>query len=105
MRRRTQDGIAREGSVELSASTFCFLILEIILLLVLYLPNSIFVWIGIGIIFATALMKLLLDFNETRLFSKMPTFYIFLYFCTLEIAPLLLFLVAGMRYFTHNTVF
>ena len=102
---RQKEVIMRQNTVELSASTFCFLILEIILLLVLYLPNSIFVWIGIGIIFATALMKLLLDFNETRLFSKMPTFYIFLYFCTLEIAPLVLLLTAGMRYFTNNTVF
>ena len=102
---RQREVVMRQNTVELSVSTFCFLILEVILLLVLYIPNSIFVWIGIGIIFVFALMKLFLDINETRLFSKMPMFYIFLYFCTLEIAPLVLLLTAGMRYFAHNTVF
>lgn len=102
---RQKEVVMRQNTVELSASTYSFLVIEIILLLVLYLPNSTFVWLGIGIIFATALMKLILDINETRLFSKMPSFYIFLYFCTLEIAPLVLLLAAGMRYFTHNTVF
>ncbi|MBO7083821.1 MAG: DUF4271 domain-containing protein [Bacteroidales bacterium] len=102
---RQKEVVMRQNTVELSASTFCFLVMEIILLLVLYIPNSIFVWVGIGIIFATALVKLILDCNETRVFSKMPTFYIFLYFCTLEIAPLVLLLTAGMRYFTNNTVF
>ena len=100
-----KDVVMRQNTVELSISTFCFLVLVVIVLVVLYVPNSIFVWIGIGIIFVAALMKLFLDFNETRVFSKMPTLYIFLYFCTLEIAPLVLFLAAGMRYFTHNTVF
>ena len=102
---RQKEVVMRQNTVELSISTFCFLVLVVILLVVLYIPNSIFVWIGIGIIFVAALMKLFLDFNETRLFSKMPTLYIFLYFCTLEIAPLVLLLAAGMRYFTHNTVF
>ena len=102
---RQKEVVMRQNTVELSASTYSFLVIEIILLLVLYLPNSTFLWLGIGIIFATALMKLILDINETRLFSKMPSFYIFLYFCTLEIAPLVLLLAAGMRYFTHNTVF
>ncbi|MBO6026501.1 MAG: DUF4271 domain-containing protein [Bacteroidales bacterium] len=102
---RQKDVVMRQNTVELSASTFCFLVLEVILLLVLYVPTSLFIWVGVGIIFATALMKLVLDFNETRLFSKMPTLYIFLYFCTLEIAPLILLLAAGMRFFTHNTVF
>jgi hypothetical protein len=102
---RQNEVVMRQSTVELSASTYCFLVLEVILLLVLYIPNSIFVWGGIGIIFATALMKLILDCNETRVFSKMPLFYIFLYFCTLEIAPLVLLLTAGMRYFTNNTVF
>ena len=102
---RQKEVVMRQTTVELSASTFCFLVLTVILLLVLYIPNSVFVWIGIGIIFVFALLKLFLDFNETRLFSKMPTLYIFLYFCTLEIAPLVLLLTAGMRYFDQSTVF
>lgn len=101
---RQKDVVIRQVTVELSSSTFCFLIISIILLLVLYLPNSIFIWMGICILFAIALMKLFLEFNETRVFTKMPSFYIFLYFCTLEIAPLVLLLAAGMRYFTYNTV-
>jgi hypothetical protein len=101
---RQNEVVMRQNTVELSVCTFSFLVLEIILLLVLYIPNSIFVWIGIGIIFAAALAKLFLSFNETRVFTKMPTLYIFLYFCTLEIVPLVLLLVAGMRYFTYNTV-
>ena len=102
---KQKEVVMRQNTVELSVSTFCFLILVIILLLVLYIPSSVFVWIGIGIIFAMALVKLFLQFNETRLFTKMPSFYIFLYFCALEIAPLVLLLTAGMRYFAHNTVF
>lgn len=101
---RQNDVIMRQNTVELSISTYCFLILEIILLLVLYVPNSIFVWIGVGVILTAAVVKLFLNFNETRVFTKMPMLYIFLYFCTLEIAPLLLLLVGGMRYFTYNTV-
>ena len=101
---RQKDVVIRQVTVELSSSTFCFLIISVILLLVLYIPNSIFIWMGIGILFAIALMKLFLEFNETRVFTKMPSFYIFLYFCTLEIAPLVLLLAAGMRYFTYNTV-
>ncbi len=101
---RQSDVVIRQNTVEISISTFCFLVLEIILLLVLYIPNSIFVWIGIGVILTAALVKLFLNFNETRVFTKLPTLYIFLYFCTLEIAPLIIILVGGLRYFTYNTV-
>ena len=102
---RQSEVVPRQLTVDLSVSTYCFLVTLPILLLVLYIPNSIFVWIGIGILFVSAAFKMVLEVMETRVFSKMPTFYIFLYFCTLEIAPLTLLLVAGMRYFTHSTVF
>ena len=95
----------RQTTVDLSVSTFCYFILLLILLLLLYIPNSIFAWAGIGILFVTALTKLILESIETRVYSKMPSFYIFLYFCTLEIAPLVLLLTAGLRFFSHNTVF
>ena len=101
---RQKDLVTRQITVELSSSTLCFFVITPIMLLVLYMPYTIFVWIGIGILFATALMKLFLEFIETRVFSKMPSLYIFLYFCTLEIIPLTLLLVAGLRFFTHNTV-
>ena len=101
---RQKELVTRQITVELSSSTLCFFVITPIMLLVLYMPYTIFVWIGIGILFAIALMKLFLEFIETRVFSKMPSLYIFLYFCTLEIVPLTLLLVAGLRYFTHNTV-
>ena len=97
--------ILRQITIELSVSSYCFMVMLPILLLVLYIPNSIFVWIGIAVIFLSAFLKLVLQLVDTRVFSKMPTIYIFLYFCTLEIAPLVLVLVAGLRYFAHSTVF
>ena len=96
--------VIRQTTVDLSISTYSFLALLIVLLLIMYIPNSIFAWIGIGILFASALVKLFLEFFETRVFSKMPSFYIFLYFCTLEIAPVVLLVAAGTRFFTNNSV-
>ena len=100
-----KDLIIRQFTVELSLSTICFLVIQPVLWLVLYTPNSFFVWLGIGILSIVAVMKLFMEFIDTRVFSKMPRFYIFLYFCTLEIAPIVLLLVAGMRFFSHNSVF
>ena len=100
-----KDIVVRQTTVDLSVSSYSFMILLILLLLVVYMPNSIFVWIGVGILFVATLAKLILEFIETRVFSKMPSFYIFLYFCTLEIAPVALLLAAGLRFFTNNTVF
>ena len=102
---KQKEVVTRQITVQLSVSTLGFLLLQPVIWLVLYIPNSIFVWIGIGILFLAALARMILEWNETRVFSKIPSFYIFLYFCTLEIAPLLLVLVAGMRYFAHNPVY
>ncbi|MBQ3710469.1 MAG: DUF4271 domain-containing protein [Bacteroidales bacterium] len=96
--------VMRQITADLSVSTYGFMLLMIILLLVLYIPNSIFVWIGIGILFAMALIRLVISFIDTRVFSKMPSFYIFLYFCTLEIAPIVLLFTAGMRFFANSSV-
>ena len=100
---KQKEVITRQQTVQLSISTLCFLVIQPIIWLVLYIPNSIFVWIGIGILFAAALARMFFEWHETRVFSKMPSFYIFLYFCTLEIAPLVLLLIAGMRFFANNT--
>ncbi len=102
---KQKEVVTRQITVQLSISTLCFLLLQPVIWLVLYIPNSIFVWIGIGILFLAALTRMVLQWNETRVFSKLPSFYIFLYLCTLEIAPLILLLVAGMRYFAHNPVY
>ena len=101
---RQKDVVIRQITIDLSTSTICFMLITPITLLILYMPNTIFVWIGIGILFAFALLKLFLEFIETRVFTKMPSFYIFLYFCTLEIAPLVALLVIGSRFFSHSTV-
>ena len=100
-----KDVALRQTTVDLSVSSYGFMVLLLILLLVLYIPSSIFIWIGVGILFATTLVKFFMEFNDTRVFSKMPSFYIFLYFCTLEIAPLAVLFAAMMRFFTNNTVF
>ena len=102
---RQKEVVIRQFTVQLSISTLCLLIIQPIIWLVLYIPNSIFVWIGIGILFLAAMTRLVLEWIETRVFSKLPSCYIFLYFCTLEIAPLLLVLTAGLRFFANNTVF
>lgn len=102
---KQKEVVTRQITIQLSISTLCFLIIMPIVLMILYIPNSIFVWTGIGIIFVAALTKVILQWHETRVFSKMPSFYIFLYFCTLEIAPLVLLVTAGMRFFAHNPVF
>ena len=99
-----KDIVIRQTTIDLSVSSYCFMALLIVLLLVLYLPNTITIWIGIGVLCAATLVKVVLEFVETRVFSKMPSFYIFLYFCTLEITPVVLLMVAGVRFFTNNTV-
>ncbi len=101
---RQKEVVARQITADLSVSTYGFLVLMLVLLPVLYIPNSVFVWVGVGILFAMALMRLIISVIETRVFSKLPSFYIFLYFCTLEIAPLVLLFTAGMRFFANNTV-
>ena len=101
---KQKEVVLRQFTVQLSVSTLCFLIIQPVLWLVLYIPNSIFTWFGIGILIVAALTRTTLEWIETRVFSKLPSFYIFLYFCTLELAPMLLVLVAGMRYFSHTPV-
>ena len=101
---RQKEVVARQIAADLSVSTYGFLFLMLVLLPVLYIPNSVFVWVGVGILFAMALTRLVISLKETKVFSKMPSFYIFLYFCTLEIAPLVLLFTAGMRFFANNPV-
>jgi hypothetical protein len=76
-----------------------------IMLLLLYNPYSLFVWIGFGVIALAAFTRFVLGIIETRVSTKVPSFFIFLYFCSLEIAPTALLLTAGMRYFSQGSVF
>ena len=52
-----------------------------------------------------AIFRLVLGIIETRVATKMSTFYIFLYLCALEIAPVATLVTAGWRYFSQGTVF
>ncbi len=94
---RQSELVVRQLTIELSVDTLCFLLFQPILWLILYVPNTIFIYIGFGLLMVSALLKLVLEYIDTRLFYKIPSFYIFLYFCTLEIVPLTLLLVAGFR--------
>ena len=101
---RQREVVTRQITGDLSVSTYCFLLLMLILLLVLYIPNTIFVRVGLAVLVAAAVARFFIGIVDTRVFLKMPSFYIFLYFCTLEIAPIVLLLTAGMRFFATNTV-
>ena len=102
---RTKDTVDRQVAVQLSVSTMCFIAMQPVLWLLLYNPYSAYVWVGIGILAIAALMRLVLEIIETRVSVKLSSFYIFLYFCTLEIAPGVLLLTAGLRYFSQGSVF
>ena len=100
-----RDAVSRQVTVQLSVSIFSFIVMLPILLLLLYNPYSLFVWIGISIIALAALIRFVLGIVETRVATKIPSFFIFLYFCSLEIAPTALLLTAGLRYFSQGSVF
>lgn len=99
------DTVSRQVTVQLSVSIFSIIAMLPILLLLLYNPYSLFVWIGFGVIALAALIRFVLGIVETRVATKMSSFFIFLYFCSLEIAPTALLLTAGMRYFSQGSVF
>ena len=102
---RTKDAVDRQVTVQLSVSTIGFIVMQPVLWLLLYNPYSAYVWVGIGILGVAALMRLVMEIIETRVSVKLSSFYIFLYFCTLEIAPSVLLLTAGLRYFSQGSVF
>jgi len=75
-----------------------------VLLLLLYNPYSLFVWVGVGIVALAALIRFILEILETRVSIKISSFFIFLYFCSLEIIPTALLLTAGVRFFSQGFV-
>ena len=101
----TRDAVERQTAVQLSLSTLCLIAMLPILLLLLYNPYSAFVWVGIGIIGLFVLVRAIKDFIETRVVTKISSFYIFLYFCALEIVPVVTLVEAGSRYFSKGSVF
>ena len=101
----TKDVVDRQMTVQFSVSIFALFVMTPIVLLLLSHPTKYFVWIGIGILALAALLRLILEIIETRVSTKIPAFYIFLYLCALEIAPIATLVTAGWRYFSQNYVF
>ena len=101
----TKEAVDRQMTVQLSISIFSFLMMLPVLLLLLYNPTPFFVWMGLGIVALAALLRLIYGLVETRVATKISSFFIFLYFCSLEIAPVAILITAGMRYFRNGTVF
>ena len=99
------DTIDRQMTVQFSVSILTLIVMVPVTLLLLYNPTRYFIWIGIAILGLAAILRLVIGMIETRLSTKMPAFYIFLYFCALEIAPVATLVTAGLRYFSHGSVF
>lgn len=99
------DAVNRQMTVQLSVSIYSFLLMIPLMLLLLYNPYSLFVWMGIGVISVAAVVRFILEILETRVAIKNTLFFIFLYFCGLEIAPTALLLTASLRYFSQGSAF
>lgn len=101
----TKEAVSRQMAVQLSVSSLSLIIMLPLLLVLLYNPYSMFVWMGFAIMVLVAVLRFVLEIIETRISTKMPSFYIFSYFCTLEIAPITILLMAVYRYYFNGTVF
>lgn len=101
----TRDAVDRLMTVQFSVSILTLIVLMPVILLLIYNPTKYFVWIGIGLLGLAAFLRLVLGVIETRVATKISAFYIFLYLCALEIAPVATLVTAGWRYFSQGTVF
>ena len=102
---QTRDTVDRQMSVQFSISIFTLIAMIPIVLLLLYNPTKYFVWMGLVLLGLAAVFRLILGIIETRVATKISTFYIFLYLCALEIAPIATLVTAGLRYFGNGAVF
>lgn len=100
----TKETVSRQMAVQLSVSSLSLIVMLPLLLVLLYNPYSMFVWMGFGIMALVAVLRFVLEIIETRISTKMPSFYIFSYFCALELAPIATLVSAGWRYFSQGTV-
>ena len=101
----TRDTVDRQMAVQVSVSILTLIVMVPMLLLLLYNPTSLFVWVGFAILGVAAILRFIIGIIETRVSTKIPAFYIFLYFCALEIAPFATLVTAGIRYFDKGSVF
>jgi hypothetical protein len=99
------DTVDRQMSVQFSVSILTLIAMIPMVLLLLYNPTKYFVWVGLFLLGLAAVLRLILGIIETRVATKMSTFYIFLYLCALEIAPIATLVTAGLRYFGNGAVF
>ena len=95
----------RQMAVQFSVSIFTLFVMVPVTLLLLYNPTKYFIWIGVAVLGLAAVLRLIYGIIETRVSTKVSPFYIFLYLCTLEIAPVATLVTAGMRYFSNGSVF
>ena len=100
-----RDTADRQQTVQFSMSVFTIIVMIPVTLLLLYNPSKYFVFAGFGILSVAALLRLVLEILETRVTTKISTFYIFSYLCALEIAPVATLMTAGLRYFGNGSVF
>ena len=101
----THDTVDRQMAVQFSVSILTLIAMVPMLLLLLYNPTKYFVWVGLVLLGSAAVLRLILGIIETRVATKLSSFYIFLYFCALEIAPFATLVTAGIRYFDKGSVF
>lgn len=101
---RIKEMMYRLSAMQLSVTLYCILVLQVVLWLLLYNPYSVFVWIGVAIIVIAALLRFFIGFVEIKVFIRVRPFYIFYYLCSLEIIPMAVLLVAGIRYATTGSV-
>ena len=94
----------RQISVQFSISIFTLMAMVPLVLLLIYNPTKYFVWTGVGLLVLAALVRFVLGIIESRVATKISLFYIFLYFCALEIAPIAVLVTAGWRFFVKGTV-
>ena len=99
------DTVDRQMSVQFSVSILTLIAMVPMLLLLLYNPTKYFVWVGLILLGLAAVFRLILGIIETKVATKLSSFYIFLYFCALEIAPFATLVTAGIRYFGKSSVF
>ena len=101
----TRDTVDRQMTIQFSISIFTLIVMIPTVLLLIYNPIKNFVWIGFGLLGLAAVFRLVLGIIETRVSTKISSFYIFLYLCALEIAPIATLVTAGWRYFSQGSVF
>ena len=101
----THDTVDRQMAVQFSVSILTLIAMVPMLLLLLYNPTKYFVWVGLILLGLAAVLRLILEIIETKVATKLSSFYIFLYFCALEIAPFATLVTAGIRYFGKGSVF